>query len=123
VSRCKGCGGEFRRGLQRKILLPSGDVVGAIVCRACAGRALSILTPTAPPPPAPTVLDGRELLERVRRDLRTYVEAAKAFPMMVSEELPASDRIAQLSHHRGRIEGLETGIARIDAILRERRNP
>ncbi|HTA20260.1 MAG TPA: hypothetical protein VK989_13270 [Polyangia bacterium] len=115
MSRCKGCGAEFRRGLKRSLLLPSGDVVGAIVCRACASRALSILTPTAPPPAPAPVIEGREQLEHVRRNLRTFLALEEA-----RQKTPdLAETIRQYS--QGRIDGLLSATTLISAILTEKR--
>lgn len=92
MSRCKACGATFRRGKIRSILSPSGELQSAIVCPSCAGRCLKIVTAAAPPPPvAPIIESPFEADEKVR----AFAE--------------------------GRQEGLEVGLALVQAALRDNR--
>jgi len=50
VKRCKPCGKSFRKGARVFVPDASGRLVGAIVCPACAGRAVCILPAQAGAP-------------------------------------------------------------------------
>lgn len=78
MSRCRGCGNTFRKGRRVSLLGVDGTLTPAIVCLNCAGtgRALRIVAPffgcSHEQTPAKPAIDGRELLEHVRKSIGVW---------------------------------------------------
>lgn len=75
MTRCKGCGKEFRKGTLAFLLTAEG-LKGARVCQACAGAGMLIVAPKLAPV-AKKVVDRKDDVHRVLRGLRSYVGAAR----------------------------------------------
>jgi hypothetical protein len=75
VTRCKGCGKEYRKGV-RAFLLTASGLAGVRVCQACARRGIILVAPLVAPVVKQAVVrpDG---FSRVLRMLRTYARAAE----------------------------------------------
>lgn len=113
MSRCKGCGGEFRAGKRRSLLDDKGALRSVVVCSKCAGRCLHILVTTAPPPRPPAQIDGRELLEGIRDQLRGILRASAKMGSKISA--------GQELYQDGRRAGLETAWQLIESTLKDHR--
>lgn len=119
MTRCKGCGAEYRKGRRRLLLQPDGSLTSALVCDACAKRSLAIVAPIVPfSPPAATpeaaaaVRVHREQIRAAKRRVRVYMAAATAAAALATDE---RNEVRQ-QYHLGRAEGLETAIALLDVI-------
>lgn len=105
MSRCKTCGEKFRKGKRRIILNFDGSIGAAVVCAACVGRSVSIVTPF---PRAGLTVNGTELLQRVSDRLRTYLHAA-------SVQHNETDQVAAFT--QGRISALQGAIELIQRAI------
>lgn len=107
VSKCKACGENFRKGKRRVVLNFDGSLSVAIVCPACVGRAVSIVTPF---PRAGLTVSGVELLQRVSDRLRTQ----HALATMIVQETKGE---AALQFNHGRVEALAGAIELIQRAI------
>jgi hypothetical protein len=109
MTRCKGCGKEFRKGTIACLLVPGEGFRGARICQECASDGVLLVAPKLAPVVAQKVVrsDG---VERVLRMLNTYAKMSR------SSANAEAENIAVSSHHRGRAEGFEGAI---EAIKRE----
>ena len=99
MTRCKGCGKEYRKGVLA-FLLSSEGLKGARVCQSCASGGVLLVAPKLAPVVKQSVARP-EGLERAIRMLRTYGKAASTTPGELS---------------KGRSEGFEGAI---ECIKRE----
>lgn len=102
MSRCKGCGKDFRRGRRRSLLQTDGTLASAIVCPACANRCLQVLAPAFYVPPRELVIEGGELLQKMRASLQVFRRSAE----INMRGLEADERARVMGH----IEGLDQAI-------------
>jgi hypothetical protein len=103
VTRCKGCGKEYRKGVLAFLLGPEG-LKGARVCQACASGGVLLVAPKLAPVVRQAVTRP-EGLERAIRMLRTYAKAADSQGKAELEDFL-----------RGKAEGFEDAI---ECIKRE----
>lgn len=101
MTRCKGCGKEFRKGVLAFLLTPKG-LTGARVCQACASGGVLLVAPrVAPVVQNKTVRsDG---VKRALRMLRTYANVSRHHAGM-------NGGIGRDAHAAGRAEGFEGAI-------------
>lgn len=66
MSKCKGCGGEYRKGTTAALFGQDGSCQPARVCPKCITRGLTIVA-TFVPPPAPKSGGETRLAEVVKR--------------------------------------------------------
>lgn len=119
MSRCKGCGAEYRKGRRRLLLEQDGSLTSALVCDSCSKRAVAIVAPIIPfSPPAATPEAAaaarvhREQIRAAKRRVRMYMAAANAAAELAMHERDDLRKQYQL----GRCDGLETTIALLDVI-------
>ena len=114
MSRCKGCGKDFRRGRRRSLLQIDGTLASAIVCPSCASRCLQVLAPAFYVPPRELVIDGNETLAAVRTRLKVYMKATEH---EWAKSGPGSEAYA---YNRGKVEGIDQAIELLTAALEGR---
>jgi hypothetical protein len=107
VSRCKACGESFRKGKRRAILNFDGSIAVGLVCAACVGRSLSIVTPF---PRVGLTVDGVELLQRVSDRLRAQLTAATAI------EATGGDSQSR-AFHTGRVDALQGAVTLLQRAI------
>lgn len=93
MTRCKGCGKEYRKGVLA-FLLSSEGLKGARVCQACASGGVLLVAPKLAPVVKQAVARP-EGLDRAIRMLRTYAKVSDQYPE---------------AHAKGRAEGFEGAI-------------
>jgi hypothetical protein len=110
VSRCKGCGGEFRKGKRRTILLPEGGLLNAIVCPKCDARSVAILVQQPPERPVKQiVIEGSATLNALSAQLKRM--RANAVRVRDGSLTSTTDRAVS----DGFVQGLDNAIAALDA--------
>jgi hypothetical protein len=78
LRKCPGCDGEFRKGTLAVLVGVEGQAPRrARVCPSCVSRGVFIV-PRIAPTKVVKKADGGEVVERLKRMLRTYIAAAKA---------------------------------------------
>jgi hypothetical protein len=109
VSRCKGCGAEYRKGSIAFLLSAGGGMKGARVCQACVtGGVLLVAAKVAPAVVSKVVrTDG---LVRVLRMLNAYAKAARSGIGAMGQEGIGNALL------QGRAEGFEGAV---EVIRRE----
>jgi hypothetical protein len=101
MSRCKGCGKEYRKGV-RAFLLTADGLVGALVCPGCA-RAGVLLVAVRVAPVVKKVAPRADGVDRAVRQLRVLAKAARA----TGDATAVGD---SSSYFTGRAEGFEGAI-------------
>jgi hypothetical protein len=104
--KCHTCGETFRKGRRVSVLLPTGELAGALVCIACADRALRIV---APLPNAASTVRERIIPNATLALIRTRLQSFR---------LPYAEGVVVEadSYASGRVSGIDRAIALIDAV-------
>jgi hypothetical protein len=95
MTKCKGCGKEFRRGSLAFLLTVDG-IKGARLCQTCVAGGVTIVAPKLGPVVRQVVGNDKEQVDKVLRQLRTYARVASAG--------------AASAYQLGRAEGFEGAI-------------
>jgi hypothetical protein len=117
MSKCKTCGEAFRKGKRRVVLHFDGSISTAIVCAACVGRSVSIVTPF---PRAGLTVQGVGLLQRVSDRLWTLLTAASMTALPTNaDSCGACGRLTsgQEDFVRGRIDALTSAVELIQRAI------
>jgi hypothetical protein len=113
MTKCKGCGKEYRKGA-RVLLLINGGIQGARVCQTCASRGATLVAAHAVPV-VKYVIDARtDAVIRILRQLRILSKLAGA---AIKE---AGNDHEMMAHAQGREEGFDGAIEVINESIIER---
>jgi hypothetical protein len=77
MTKCKGCGNEFRRGSLAFLLTVDG-IKGARLCQTCVAGGVTIVAPKLGPVVRQVVGNNKERVDKVLRMLRTSAAAARS---------------------------------------------
>jgi hypothetical protein len=113
MKKCKGCGGEFRKGTIA-FLLVKGKLAGARLCPKCVADGVTIVAPRPRNVAASAIAKTRSRdddVAKVLRMLRTYAKAAHSAANGETRGCP------EYCAHEGRAEGLESAIETIKQEL------
>jgi len=105
LSRCKGCGGEYRKGSIAVLFFQKGGSARTRVCPSCVKRGV-LVVPELLAPVVKRVEKRSEAVEEAIRTLTTYMKAAQACADGTKDEDGFSGRVFQI----GRVEGYESAI-------------
>lgn len=120
---CKACGRTVGKRVRRPVLWPDGTFRAAMVCRACASRAASIVVAAAPP--KSLRIDGLEQLKRLRASLHVQRQTARdAHDRELEQREKATDtkdhHQMNAFFHDGRSVAFDTAIHMVDVVLEGR---
>lgn len=107
MSKCKGCGGEYRKGTTAVLFGQDGSFKPARVCPKCIGRGLTIVASFVPP--------IVKKVERASDDLNEAASKIAAYLKAANLNAVASGKDAFM---QGRVEGLESALAAIKSLSR-----
>lgn len=110
MSRCKGCGGEYRKGTTAVLFGQDGSFKPARVCPKCIARGLTIVACFVPPV-VKEVKQAPADLQGAIRTLRTWAKLSASN----GESAGAADG---REHFRGRAEGLESALELLEKLVR-----
>ena len=103
LSRCKGCGGEYRKGSIAVLFLQKGGSARTRVCPGCVKRGV-LVVPELLAPVVKRVEKRSEAVEEAIRTLTTYMKAAQACADGIK------DGYSRRAFQIGRVEGYESAI-------------
>lgn len=111
MSKCGGCGGEFRKGSTVTLLDPAAGPGGkrARVCPKCVTRALVVVAPRV----------GTRTVEKVEKPLEVerLIKQLQSYSKVAQKALVDRPASGQVDFLEGRIAGLE---AAIELLKKER---
>jgi hypothetical protein len=117
MSRCKGCGGEYRKGSIAVLFFQKGGSARTRVCPGCVKRGVLVVPELLAPVIRKVEKRGDEV-EQAIKILTVYANSARRSQadQFNSGKWPTNE--AQASFFQGREEGLLTAIERLKSIGR-----